>query len=132
MIYLICIGFSEIFYETDADSIYFSFLKIGGRGEFLKMGNAARSKMFVCNDSQSRIGNIFSIWCKLLLQMCNFLMFSGVLRFCSKVSTDLTKIRTTFVKHDYDTCPCVCGGTSLISSRRAIFFTWLFFHKRWR
>ena len=34
-------------------------------------------------------------------------MFSGVLRFCSEVRADFIKIRTTFVKHDYDTCLCV-------------------------
>ena len=75
--------------------------------------------------AKSRIGkkntfSRFAVNC-LYLQMCNFLMFSSVLMFFSEVSTDFTKIRTTFVKHDYlPACVCVCGGTSLIYLRRAI------------
>ena len=64
--------------------------------------------------------------------MCNFLlMFGGVLRFCSKVRADFTKIRTTFVK--YDCLPgSVCALEQALSIRAEEFLHMAFFHKRWR
>ena len=63
--------------------------------------------------------------------MCNFFMFSSVLMFFSEVRADFTKIRTTFVKHDYLPA-CVCAVEQALSIRAEQFLHMAIFHKRWR